>query len=154
MNNIINWLDPKCHVSKFLTVGECTFLPSWGIYHIPSLVEQNNILFLANKIDTVRDFIGKPVNIHCFIRPKFVNCQNSQYNNKDYNAFVKGCLNSAHVLGCAVDLDFGVDCDIIRQKLLPMLEQWGLRMERNEGKNWIHLDCAPVKPGGNRFFKP
>jgi len=147
----IDWTDPKAMVSKHFSVHECTWLPSWGIHHIPSDDEKANLIRQAQKMDQIRDFVGKPVNIHCWIRPGSVNCPGSQYHGQDYNAHVGGASHSAHKLGLATDWDCGEDCDTTRQTLLPELDNLDIRMENHQGP-WVHNDVMPPNP--NRYFIP
>jgi len=53
-----------------------------------------------------------------------------------------------------VGFEGGAGCDKIRARLVPELEKRSLRMEQKPGSPWIHLDCAPLLPGHNRYFKP
>ena len=151
-SNGIDWTDETCSISKHFSVKEALWLPSWGVMHIPSEEEKANILEQAAKMDLIRDFLGVPVRIHCWIRP-ILNNPNSEYNGQDYNALVKGAKNSSHKIGKATDYDAeGLNCDDVRSKLEPMLEEWQIRMERMPGGNWVHNDCGPV--ASNRYFIP
>ena len=150
-------MDLSLPLSKYFTWKEALLLPQWGVIHIPTEEEKKNIIEFANTLDSVREFIGLPFHVHCWIRPIKANCPDSRYDGQNYNKFVGSvALNSAHIPGKA--LDFHVDnfggvngCHEIREKLLPKLEEFELRMEDLEGM-WIHLDNAPVTK--NRFFKP
>lgn len=148
----VDWSDPTSQISKHFTVKEACLLPSWGVMHVPTEEEQAEILKTAAMMDQVRDFLGKPVKVHCWIRPGSVNCGDSRYDGKDYNAFVKGASNSAHKYGKAVDWDCGENCDDTRTALMPKLEELGVRMENVPGGPWVHLDTNTPNP--NRFFKP
>jgi hypothetical protein len=156
--------DPNAQASSHFLYKEMLWLPSWSRL----ATEQDGLsddvldrlLFLAAKLDVVRDFFGKPLRIHVWYRPLA------------YNAHIGGAKNSAHVAGynaagaplapgqmeAAVDFDVeGMSCDDARQMILKQgkLQEWGLRMEDNgAGSNWLHLDCrAPLHPG-HWFFKP
>ena len=150
---MISWQDPKAKVSKYFTVAECIYLPSWKCCHIPNIEEQNNILQMALKLDQVREILNKPINIHCFIRPKIVNSPASIYHKKDYNKFVGGAKNSAHILGKGVDFDAGENCDKTRETLLLYLEKLQLRMENKKFSSWVHLG-NDWKPGMSYYFIP
>lgn len=153
MDNVIDWNDPKSKVSKYFTVKECTFLPSWQVLHFPSDQEKENIIKHAKIMDDVREFLGNPINIHVWIRP-ILNNPNSQFHGQDYNNFIKGATNSAHKIGIACDFDCGENCDDTRTKLESKLEEFNLRMEKKPGSNWIHLDSSIVPISGNRYFVP
>lgn len=149
----INWLDPKAKISKYFTVKEALWLPSWQVMHTPSDTEKDNIVKMAQAMDLVRDFIDSPISIHVWIRPSTVNAPGSAHDQQDYNAFIKGAKSSSHRLGRAVDWSCkGQDCDDVRAKLEPKLEEFGLRMEKLLGSSWVHLDNMPVI--SNRYFKP
>lgn len=149
----INWLDPKAKISKYFTVKEALYLPSWQVMHIPSESEKANILKMAAKMDRVRELMNNfPISVHVWIRP-VLNQPGHPKHGQDYNTFIKGAKNSAHKTGEAVDWSIkGEDCDKLRIALLIKLEELELRMEDLPGSNWIHLDCRPVV--GKRFFKP
>lgn len=149
----IDWTNPRSPISRFFTVHEATFLPSWAIHHTPSDAEKEAILRTALWMDRVRDLLMRPIDVHCWIRPTSVNCPGTPHHGENYNAFKGGASHSAHILGRAVDFDAGKPCHEDREILLPKLEALGLRMEDREGP-WIHLDDMPVLPGHARFFKP
>ena len=148
----IDWTNGSYAISKHFTVKEACWLPSWSVMHIPSEEEKQNILKQAAKMDLIRDFLNVPLRIHCWIRP-VLNNPESEFNGKDYNALVKGAKNSAHKIGLATDYDAeGLNCDVVREKLEPKLEEWQIRMEKMPGGNWVHNDCAPVIT--YRYFNP
>lgn len=157
MTNSINWDDPKSKISKYFTVKEALLLPSIKTLHIPSEEEKVNIVALAEKMDLVRELVGKAIVVHCWIRPTAVKCSDVQYLNFNYNEYSGSkAKKSAHIIGKAIDFHVSGSegrngCDYIRGLLLPNLEDWGLRMEDIAG-DWIHLDTAPVI--SQRFFKP
>lgn len=151
---MINWDNKKDKISKYFTVHEATYLPSWDIYHTPSEEEKKEILKLAKIMDIIRERLGKPVHVHVWIRPKSVNCHNCDRHGQDYNLFIGSqSTQSGHIFGQAVDFSVGgiSDFNSLRQIILPWLEELNIRMEDIQG-NWIHLDTKPV--GNARFFKP
>ncbi len=119
---------------------------------------QKALIFLFEKMDLVRDFLGKPIHAHVAFRPAI------------YNVQVGGAPQSCHVarsenghLLAALDFDAqdyeedsaGESCDTIRAALLGYLAVWGLRMENNpQGSPWVHLDTRPIPAGGSRYFNP
>lgn len=146
---MIDWKNPKAKISNHFTVEEACWLPKWSALHNPSEAEKANILKMAAVMDKVRDLLGKPISVHCWIRP-VLNCLGNPYNGQDYNVATDGALHSAHRDGRAVDWDCGEDCNVTRSTLLSHLEALGLRMEDHNGP-WVHLDTALPNP--NRFFK-
>ena len=159
---MINWNDPKSMVSKYFSVREALWLPTWKRMASPSAPgdalgtdAQIALQFLFQKMDIVRDFIGLPILVHVAFRPPA------------YNAEIGGAKESAHIaradLIAAVDwgvsvmdeLTPGESCETIRQALIPNLTGWGVRMENNgETAPWIHVDTMPVPAGGHRYFLP
>lgn len=144
-------LDTK--ISKYFTWREALFLPSWNIYHDPTDEEKTNIVAMAISLDAVRDMFKKSVHIHCWIRPILRPMfGNSAHTGQDYNAFVKGAIDSGHINGNAADFDLAdTNCDEARTLILPKLDEWNLRMEDRPKSNWIHLDRKAVIT--QRFFK-
>lgn len=152
-NPSIDWKNPKAKVSKYFTVGECTYLPSWKCYHYPSDLEKKNLIAQSKKMDLVRELINKPIIIHVWIRPSKLNNPKSQHHGQNYNKFIKGASKSGHLVGKAADFHVkGMACEAAKQKILPKLKEFKLRMENNGTQaNWIHVDSKPVI--FRRYFK-
>ena len=141
-------------VSQYFSVGECTLLPSWQVYHQPSDDEKANITKLANIMDVVREFLGQPIHVNCWIRPTKANCPGTAYHGRNYNASVGGAPNSSHITGQAVDFRVSSQtADDVRQVMLNELSKFELYMEDLPGSSWTHLSNRPTA-SGNHFFKP
>ena len=155
----VDWSNPKSKISKYFTVEEAIQLREWKRLANESdgLNEKvkENLYNIFQKMDVIREFLGKPI----FVR--------SAYRPGAYNVAIGGATLSAHLANvdfaavdfwCDKDGDGdkdGEDCDLIKEALMPKLEGWGLRLEDNgKGARWCHIDNKPVPPGGNRFFKP
>jgi uncharacterized protein YcbK (DUF882 family) len=144
----VDWTDPECMVSKYFKVREAIGLKGWGRLAaepdgLTTLVQNRITKFFTEVVDPLRDFLGKPIYIHCSYRPA------------SYNKEKGGASDSAHMFSGdwgAIDFDIKEPCDDTRAKLLPELESRGLRMEDRPGSDWVHIDNAPVK--SHRFFKP
>jgi hypothetical protein len=144
----VDWKDPNSKVSLHFTVKEALWLPQWNRMANESDglndTVKANLINIFRKMDDVRDFLGKPIRVHC------------AYRSKEYNALVKGAPQSSHMAdqeSAAVDWDCGENCYETQKKLEPKLEGWGLRMENNGPEaNWVHLDDHVVPPGGHRWF--
>lgn len=151
-----NWSDPAGRVTSNFTVKEACFLPSWGVLHQPSAEEKANLLRLCLTMERLRKIIGKPINVHCMLRPNKANAPGSEHDGKDYNKFIKGAKRSAHLTGLACDFSVtGMTCDEVRALLLPGLLAVGIRMEDLPGSSWVHVDLLnPLLSGGRRYFKP
>lgn len=168
-NMQIDWTNPTSKISKYFTVKESLYLPSWDCYHIPTEQEKENILKLATTMDQIREYIGSPITITVWIRPGKVNTtsdlskvvaktdkQKEALSELDYNKFIGGAKNSAHKIGLACDwYSKGMSCDEVRTKLLSKLEEFDVRVEDLPGSKWVHTDkYPPTISGGKRFFKP
>lgn len=148
----IDWSNPKAKISKYFTVGEATYLPSWKAYHQPTEEEKACILKLAATMDKVRELLKRPIIVNVWIRPKFANISGHPKNGQNYNKFIGGASKSAHKLGRAVDFHVkGMDCRTARGLLISKLKELDIRLENIDGP-WLHIDNMPVK--FNRFFKP
>lgn len=143
-------LDPNARISQYFTFKEALWLPRWNRMANPSdgLTQDviNNLVTIFKIMDKVREFIGKPIHVHCAYRPEA------------YNKLVGGSKASAHMCLnglAAVDWSVkGIPCETIRQQLIPKLEEFGIRLENNgPDGNWLHVDLRKPGPGG-RYFKP
>lgn len=141
-------LDENISGSEHFKWREALWLPQWN----REANEQDglnsdileNIKVVAGWMDKIRKHFGKPVKVHCWLRPE------------KYNQLVKGGKTSQHLLGKAVDFHVsGMSCDDVRKSILDngLLESLGLRMEDLPGSDWVHLDDRAPGPSG-RFFKP
>lgn len=143
----MNWENPSEHVSKYFQVKECLWLPKWNRLANESdgLTDEikQNLVDLCEKMDRVREFFGKPLAVHCCLRPPV------------YNKLIGGATHSAHLSGKALDFDVvGMDCEEAKLLILQdnKLDLWDLRMEKGT-KGWIHLG-NDYKPGHDRYFLP
>jgi hypothetical protein len=144
-------LDPKAPISQYFTFKDALWLPSWKRIANPSdgvtLQTIDNLKAIFKIMDKVREFIGKPIRVHV------------AYRSPEYNTLVKGAKNSAHLALdkgiAAVDWSVpSIDCDTVKQLIIPKLAEWGVRLEDNgKGATWLHLDTRAPGPGG-RYFKP
>lgn len=142
MAKAIDWTNPKSKIGKYFTVKDACWLPTWKKLHSPTEQEKANILRACAVLDTIRDFIGRPINVHCWIRPT------------EYNKLIGGAPQSMHLYGLAVDFDCSENCDATRAKLLQKLAEWDIRMEDKPNSSWVHIDLKPIPATGIRFFKP
>jgi hypothetical protein len=152
----IDWDRPESMISRFFSVHEAIWLPSWRreADEDDGLNERvkAEILRLAGKLDTIRERIGVPIVVHCWYRPPA------------YNRFIGGAKESAHMCSgpwSAVDFSAampgaanrGESCDKIKAMVLPWLQELDLRMENNgQGATWVHVDTKPIVL--SRYFKP
>lgn len=144
---MIDWTNPTQQVTPHFSVHECLYLPTWSRLANESdgLTDdiQNQLVLLCITLEKLRNFLGVPFNVHCMYRPPA------------YNDSIGAPTNDVHSMGQAVDFDCGpnVTCDQVKGHLMPVLEQYGIRMENNgNGANWVHVDIHPV--GFARFFNP
>jgi len=151
---MLSWTNPAARVTDNFVVRECCWLPSWGVMHVPDSHEQANLIKTCLLLEKVRALVGKPVRVHCMIRPRVTSSPGGLHDGQDYNSFVGGAPQSAHVVGLAADFDVpGMSCDDLRELLFPHLEALGCRMENSPHSAWVHLDLRAPGPGG-RYFKP
>jgi hypothetical protein len=146
---VVDWSNPACKVSKYFTVNEMLYLPTWKrLANEGDGLDDEikaNLIGLAQKMDTVREYFDKPINVHVTYRPT------------EYNKAIGGALRSAHSEGKACDFHvMGMTCDEIRDEIVAkgLLDLWEMRCEKKPGSNWVHLDYRELKTGGNRYFIP
>ncbi len=143
---------------KYFKWKDALWLPSIKEYHKPSDIEIQKIKELCMRLDKVREFIKKPILVHCWIRPKSVDCDNPEYQGFDYNKHVDGAKASAHITGEAVDFHVnGLTVDQFQNLLKPKCEEFKLAAETN-GKvvkrNWCHVQSRPLPDSTYRFYLP
>jgi len=114
--SFIDWSNPLAQISGNFTVHDATYLPSWGIYHIPTADEKENIIDLAVALQKVRDAYGRSMNIGVWIRPasvnpgildssgKIVSSPSHPKKGQNYNAAI-GSNATSHIAGRAVDIE-------------------------------------------------
>lgn len=134
----IDWMSPDCKITEHFTVGDACTLHSWNrlANETDGFNDQmkSNMVVLCQKMEEIRAFLGCPMSVHCMFR------------SQDYNAkVVKAIPNDVHAQGLAIDFDCNSTMTIneLHAKLEPVLEQYGLRMEKNTA-TWCHLDLHPV----------
>lgn len=95
----------------------------------PILEVFKNAEKLAKVLQIAREKIGKPFNVHCWVR--------QIPHNKRAGSTAK---QSAHINGCAVDFDVtGMTPAAVRAKLLTL--DLPLRIEANT-PTWVHVDTG------------
>ena len=96
-----------------------------------------NAKVLSNNLQSIRDFLGKPIKVTSWYRPTTINRN------------VKGSKTSQHLYGEAVDFEvIGLDSDglddlfnllVTNQIKLPNACSQIIRETDEKGNNWIHL---------------
>jgi Peptidase M15 len=140
----IDWTSPDCPITPHFTVSDACMLHSWN--RLANEMDGFNdaskvkIVTLCQKMEEIRTFLGCPIAVHCMFRSQ-------QYNQE----VVKAIPNDVHAqaLACDFDCNGHFTIDEVHAKLEPVLEQMGIRMERNT-PTWVHIDLHPV--GNARYF--
>lgn len=143
----IDWESPTCNITQHFLVGDAITLHSWNRLANESdgLTDDGKakLVTLCNKMEEIRKILGCPVNVHCM------------YRSADYNKLIGANLTDPHnrFMACDFDCNPYITCDGVKERLLPKLEELGIRMENNgDGASWIHVDlCAVIH---NRYFIP
>jgi hypothetical protein len=159
----IDWSNSSAQITRNFSVREVTYLPQWGMYHIPNEREMDNIIRLAQALQRIRDIYGRPMTITSWIRPTSVNpgkldesrrrIIHDEYarrpdglyaKNANYNAIIGGATGSYHISGLAVDISD--DNRSLTNFLLnnqQLLENNNLWMEDERVADvWVHLDLG------------
>lgn len=134
----IDWTNASCKVTEHFTVGDCLTLHAWNrlATEEDGLTDdgKEKLIILCQKMEEIRLFLNCPINVHC------------TYRSPEYNTKVVGAIaNDVHAQFLAIDFDTNGHhtIDELHALLEPVLEQYGLRMERNT-PTWVHLDLHPV----------
>ena len=117
-----------------LTWHQALFLPSWGRHVKPSDVTNTSMdVVLANvekqaaALQRVSDHFGKPIVVHCWVRPPA------------YNKQIGGASNSAHLRGNATDFHMpGLTAEQVRKGLKGNPKLYPGTGENNV--SWVHID--------------
>ena len=83
--------------NKYFKWKEALQLKSLNTYHSPTQKEVDNIISTCLELDKFRNFVKKPFNINCWIRPTSVVDMNGTHNGVDYNKLIKGAPASSHI---------------------------------------------------------
>lgn len=140
-----NFLSEVNMNSKYFTWKEMTYLPQWKRQATEEELTpetKENLKTLMEKMDLVREYFNSPIIVHVAFRTP------------EYNKLVKGAKNSTHLYGMACDFHIkGITCDAARARIIKdnKLEEWGMRMEKLPGSNWVHLDYRAPGPSGRYF---
>jgi hypothetical protein len=135
---VIDWTSPDCHITEHFTVSDACMLHSWNrlANEMDGFNDQmkTKLVTLCQKMEEIRTFLGCSINVHCMFRSQ-------QYNQQ----VVKAIPNDVHAQGFACDFDCNstMTIDQVHAKLEPVLEKFGIRMERNTA-TWVHIDLHPV----------
>lgn len=121
----IDWTNSNDQVSDNFCVQELLWLTQWGRLANPEQdnltdIIKNNLLTLTTKIEVIRAFFEKPIHV------------NSTYRPNAYSRLVGGFAGDVHTMGMAMDFTIeSITCDEAKYLMLPMLEQWNVRLEDN-----------------------
>jgi len=143
--NGIDWTDATHNITPHFTVGDAITLHSWNrlATEEDGLDDEAKVILitLCQKMEQVRTHLGCPIKVHCMFR--------SQEYNKEV---VKAIPNDVHAQSLACDFDClpNLSFDEIKEKMEPVLEDFGIRMERGT-TSWIHLDLRAPGPSGRYF---
>jgi hypothetical protein len=146
-SNSIDWTDAACHVTSHFTVEDTIMLHSWNrlATEDDGLNDESKakLIALCQKMEEVRTHLGCPIKVHCMYR-------SPAYNIEQKIMLPTGMDVHAHFL--AVDFDCSPNLTIqeIKDKMEPVLEDLGIRMERGTG-SWVHLDLRAPGPSGRYF---
>jgi Peptidase M15 len=138
----MDWTNAAEQVTEHFTVKDCLFLHSWNrLATADDGVDFDKLLTLCQKLEEIRSALGCAMNVHCMFR------------SQEYNAAqdIKPAAD-VHSMCLAADFDCNHTMSIadVQAKLEPLLEDLGIRMERNT-ETWIHIDLRAPGPSGRYF---
>jgi uncharacterized protein YcbK (DUF882 family) len=98
-----------------------------NIYH--------NMVKVANQLQTLRDYIGKPIQV------------NSAWRSEEYNASIGGVKNSQHIMGRAADIVIKGMTPIEVSKIIEELISKGDMLQGGLGiySSFVHYDIRGEK---------
>jgi hypothetical protein len=138
----IDWTTGNSQVTEHFTVNDCLMLHSWNrLATEEDGADFDKLLILCQKLEEVRDALGSPMNVHCIFR------------SQDYNKSQSiQPIADVHSMNLAADFDCNDTMSIqdIKDKLVPLLEQLGIRLEFGT-TTWCHVDLREPGPSGRYF---
>lgn len=138
----IDWSNTTDHVTEHFTVGDALTLHGWN--RLATEVDGayfEKLMVLCKKMEEIRTILGCPVKIHCMYRSSAYNQSQNIKPNADVHS-----MN----LACDFDCNPNMTIDEVKNKLEPLLEQLGIRMEKGTS-SWIHIDLRQPGPSGRYF---
>lgn len=134
---IMKNLDKNITLSKYFTWAEALWLPKVSAFALPNQEQISNIINMAQALDKVREFYGKPINIHSWLRTP------------EYNRIIGGARQSQHMIGAAVDFSItGIAPSKIQDELEKRKDIWPYIGEKGT-PTWVHVDLRT-----GRWFYP
>lgn len=134
----INWESASCSITTHFLVGDAIALHSWNRLATveDGLTDEGKekLVVLCNKMEEIRKVLNCPITVHCMFRSQ-------KYNEE----IVKAIPNDVHAqfLACDFDANSHHTIDEVHAILEPLLEQLGIRMEKNTA-TWCHIDLHDV----------
>lgn len=123
--------------SKYFKWKEALWLPRVEAYAAPEDDQIENIKKQAKALDKVREYFGKPMIIHSWLRPM------------EYNRLIGGASRSRHMFGDATDFSIvGITPPEVQRLLETTPGIYPGRGERHT-PTWTHLDLS-----GTVWFNP
>ena len=95
----------------------------------------HNMAKVANQLQTLRDYIGKPIQV------------NSAWRSEEYNASIGGVKNSQHIMGRAADIVIKGMTPIEVSKIIEELISKGDMLQGGLGiySSFVHYDIRGTK---------
>ena len=141
----IDWTNPNDKVTQHFTVKDCLWLHNWNrLATEVDGADYNKLLILCNKLEEVRNILQAPMNVHCMFR-------STKYNLEQNILPPTGMDVHAMNIACDFDCNNTYSIQEVKDKLQPVLEQLGIRMEFGT-TSWVHVDLRTPGPSG-RYFK-
>lgn len=99
----------------------------------------HNMVKVANQLQTLRNYIGKPIRV------------NSAYRSEDYNKVIGGVKNSQHIMGRAADIVVKGMTPIEVSKIIEELINKGDMLQGGLGiySSFVHYDIRGTKARWN-----
>jgi len=142
----IDWTNASCQVTDHFTVEDCLMLHEWNrLATEADGADFQKLYTLCQMLERVRSVLGCPMNVHCIFR-------STAYNLAQNILPPTGLDVHAMNLACDFDCNANMGIQDVKDKLEPLLDQMGIRMEKGT-TTWVHVDLHAPGPSG-RYFTP
>ncbi len=136
-----DFTDESDQITPHFKVKDALFLHNWNrLATEDDGADFAKLTVLCQKMEEIRTLLGCPINVH------------NMFRSQKYNQEQGIKPDDAHSQNVACDFDCNETMSIadVQAKLLPELENLGIRMENNTA-TWTHIDLREPGPSGRHF---
>lgn len=139
-----DWTNATDSVTEHFSVSDALMLHNWSrLATEADGADFDKLTTICQKLEEIRTVLGCPMNIHCIFRSTAYNLEQN---------ILPPTGKDVHAMNLAADFDANGHLTIqeVKDKLEPLLEQLGIRLEFGT-TSWVHVDLHAPGPSGRYF---